>query len=78
MRARLALCAAALLCAVPALGQDRGLLKLPAFAGLEAKASDSVQVNVDSKLLGLACHFLSSDDPEQAAAQNAPTIWAME
>jgi len=69
MKLRLALCAAALLCAVPALGQDRGLLKLPAFAGLEAKASESVQVNVDSKLLGLACRFLNSDDPEQAAAQ---------
>ena len=69
MKPRLALCAAALLCAVPALGQDRGLLKLPDFAGLEAKASDSVQVNVDSKLLGIGCRFLNSNDPEDAAAQ---------
>jgi hypothetical protein len=60
---------AALLCAIPALGQDRGLLKLPAFAGLEAKATESVQVNVDSKLLGIGCRFLNGNDPEQAAAQ---------
>jgi hypothetical protein len=59
----------ALLGAVPALGQDRGLLKLPAFAGLEAKASESVQVNVDSKLLGIACSFLSNDEPDQVAAR---------
>jgi hypothetical protein len=69
MRSRFALYAVALLCALPALGQDRGLLKLPAFAGLEEKASDSVQVNVDSKLLGIACRFLNSAEPEQAAAQ---------
>jgi hypothetical protein len=69
MSSRLALCVVALLCAVPALGEDRGLLKLPAFAGLEAKASESVQVNVDSKLLGVGCRFLNSDDPEQAAAR---------
>lgn len=69
MRSRFALCAMALLCAVPAFGDDRGLLKLPAFAGLEEKASESVQVNVDSKLLGIGCSFLNKDDPEQAAAQ---------
>ena len=70
---RLALCVTALLCAVPALGQDRGLLKLPAFAGLEAKASESVQVNMDSNLLGLACRFLNGDDPDQAAARKICT-----
>jgi hypothetical protein len=59
----------ALLCAVPAFGQDRGLLKLPAFAGLEEKASESVQVNVDQKLLNLGCRFLSSEEPDEAAAQ---------
>ena len=69
MRSRFALCVAALLCAVPAFGQDPGLLKLPAFAGLEAKASETVQVNVDQKLLGLACRFLSSEEPDERAAQ---------
>jgi hypothetical protein len=69
MRSRFALWVTALLCAVPAFGQDRGLLKLPAFAGLEEKASETVQVNVDSKLLGLACRFLSSEEPDERAAQ---------
>jgi len=74
MNARIALCVAAhcLLAmglAGPAMAQAKGQLKLPEFASLADKASESVAVTLDPKLLGLACRFLSNEDPEQVAAR---------
>jgi hypothetical protein len=43
-----------------------GQLRLPEFASLAKKASEVVNVNFDPRLLGMACRFLSSDDPEEA------------
>ncbi len=61
--------ALALLCAGPALAQTRGQLKLPEFASLADKASESVTVTLDQKLLGFAARFLDSSDPDEAAAK---------
>jgi hypothetical protein len=47
--------------------QNRGLLRLPEFAGLSEKASESVNVTFGPELLGLAARFLGTDDPESAA-----------
>jgi hypothetical protein len=69
MNIRILLCVTALALAGPAFGQEKGMLKLPEFAALADKASESVTVTLDSKLLGLAARFLDSDDPEQAQAQ---------
>ena len=44
-------------------------LKLPEFESLAAKASESVNVSLDSSLLGLAAGFLDPKDPEDAAAK---------
>lgn len=46
-----------------------GLLKLPAFAGLEEKASETVTITLDSALLGLAGRFLDAGKPEDAAVK---------
>lgn len=65
-------CLAALLVASPGFGQTtlaKGQLRLPEFAALTDKASEAVTVTLDQQLLGLACRFLNSGDPEQAAAQ---------
>lgn len=73
MNARIGLCLTALLTlsgfASTAMCQTRGQLKLPEFAGLTEKASESVTVTLDSKMLGFAARFLNANDPEQAAAQ---------
>jgi hypothetical protein len=74
MNARIALSLAALLLAgcgfaSPAQAQTRGQLALPDFTALADKASEMVSVNVDPKVLGLACRFLNPADPDQAAAQ---------
>ena len=66
MKVHIALCAIALACGAPAFGQLKGQLDIPQFATLAKKASESVAVSLDSKLLGLGCSFLSTDDPEQA------------
>lgn len=44
-------------------------LKLPEFEALAAKASESVNVSLDSSLLGLAASFLDPKDPEDAGAK---------
>src|ERR1700722_17669813 len=44
-------------------------LKLPDFEALAAKAAQSVNITLDSNLLGLAAGFLDSSKPEDAAAQ---------
>jgi hypothetical protein len=64
---------AALCLAGPALAQNHGQLKLPEFVGLADKASDSLTVTLDQKLLGLACRFLSAEDPEEIQARKLCT-----
>src|SRR5580704_7572477 len=44
-------------------------LKLPDFESLTGKATQSVNITLDSNLLGLAASFLDSDKPEDAAAK---------
>jgi hypothetical protein len=44
-------------------------LKLPDFDALAAKAAQSVNITLDSNLLGLAAGFLDSSKPEDAAAK---------
>ncbi len=74
---RLLFCLAALLAAAPAFAQKktllRGQLDLPEFAALADKAGESVNVTLDSSLLGIGCRFLSSADPEQAKAKKLCT-----
>ena len=74
MNARIAVCLAAVgLAAIglvrPAMAQTKGQLRLPEFAGLADKATESVMVTLDPQLLGLACRFLDKNEPDQAAAQ---------
>jgi hypothetical protein len=67
-------CLVALLLASPGWTQApplaKGQLRLPEFAALAEKASESVAVSLDPQLLALACRFLNStdsqSDPEQA------------
>ena len=46
---------------------------MPEFAALADKASESVNVTLDAKLLGMGCRFLNAADPEQAAAKKLCT-----
>ena len=72
MNARFALCIATLVIAglaSPAVAQTRGQLRLPEFAGLAEKAAESVTVQLDPQVLGFACRFLDSSEPDEAAAQ---------
>jgi hypothetical protein len=73
MNARAAFCIIALLCMTPAFAQNKGQLRLPEFAGLTDKASESVNVTLGPELLGLAARFLNSDAPEEAAAKKLVT-----
>jgi hypothetical protein len=67
MNARIFLCVALLgLAAGPVAAQARGQLKLPEFPALADKASESVVVTLDQKLLGMAARWLSEDDPDEA------------
>jgi hypothetical protein len=68
MKACIALCLSLWL-ASPACAADRGQLNIPEFASLSKKASESVTVQLDANLLGLAARWLSNDDPEEAAAK---------
>jgi hypothetical protein len=52
---------------------QKGLLRLPEFATLADKANESVNVTLDSNLLGIACRFLNPADPEQAGAMKLCT-----
>jgi hypothetical protein len=69
MNARVFLCLAATLLAGPAFAQAKGQLRLPEFAALADKASETVTVTLDAKLLGMASRFLSNEDPDQAKAK---------
>jgi len=77
MTLRIVFCMAALLLAGPGWSQGppmaKGQLRLPEFAALTDKASESVAVTLDPQLLGLACRFLNSEDPEEAAARQLCT-----
>jgi hypothetical protein len=73
MKARVVLGVAALALAGPAFAQSKGQLRLPEFAALTDKASESVNVTLDSSLLGLGCRFLNGADPEEAAAKKLCT-----
>jgi hypothetical protein len=66
MKTLIALCLAVFACVAPAGAQMKGQLRIPEFASLASKASESVAVTLDPQLLGMACRFLSADDPEQA------------
>jgi hypothetical protein len=68
MKACLALCFSLWL-ASPSCAAERGRLDIPDFAALSKKASESVNVQLDSNLLGFAAGFLNKDDPEEAAAK---------
>jgi hypothetical protein len=58
--------AAAAQAGAPSGAQLKGQLRIPEFASLADKASESVNVTLDSQLLGMGCRFLNADDPEQA------------
>jgi Domain of unknown function (DUF4252) len=63
-----------LMLAAPAIAQQkpallRGQLALPEFAALADKASETVNVTLDPNILGMACRFLSTEDPEEAKAK---------
>jgi Domain of unknown function (DUF4252) len=79
MNARVAFCIAALLLTGPVFAQssgaapDKGQLRIPSFAALTDKASESVNVTFGPELLGMACRFLGTDDPEEAAAKKLCT-----
>ena len=51
----------------------RGQLQLPEFAALADKASEVVNVTLDSRLLGMGCRFLSTEDPEEAKVKKLCT-----
>src|SRR5688572_388050 len=50
-------------------GAADGMLKLPAFSGLEQKANESVTITLDAALLGLAGRFLNAEEPNDAAVK---------
>ena len=69
MNARVVFTLVALLLAGPGFAQSKGQLRIPEFAALADKASETVTVTFDSKMLGFASRWLSSEAPEQAAAK---------
>lgn len=73
MNARVVFTLAALLLAGPTLAQSKAQLLLPEFSALADKASESVNVTLDSRLLGMGCRFLNGADPDQAKAKKLCT-----
>ena len=69
MITRIALSLTALLLTHPAFAQMKGELRLPEFASLSKKASETVNVTIGPELLGMAVKFLDDKDPEEAAAK---------
>jgi hypothetical protein len=65
----LALAPLAVLLAPCAVAAPPGPLKLPAFEALAAKATESVNITLDSALLGTAASFLDPGDPDEAATK---------
>jgi Domain of unknown function (DUF4252) len=66
MKLWIALGLATLATAASAADPVKGQLRIPEFAALADKASETVNVTLDSQLLGMGCRFLNADDPEQA------------
>jgi hypothetical protein len=73
MNARVVFIVAATLLAGPSFAQSKGQLRLPEFASLADKASETVTVTLDGNFLGMGCRFLSAEDPEEAAAKKLCT-----
>ena len=73
MKILIALSLATLAAATPAADALKGQLNIPEFAALADKASESVNVTLDSQLLGLGCSFLNAKDPEEADAKKLCT-----
>jgi hypothetical protein len=61
----------AVLAGAPVMAAPPAPLKLPAFDGLSAKATQTVIVTLDEKLLGLAVGFLGNNPDEEAAKEVA-------
>jgi Domain of unknown function (DUF4252) len=59
----------ATLAASVALGAPPALLTLPDFDALAGKATESVNISLDTSLLGLAAGFLDSSNPDDAATK---------
>jgi hypothetical protein len=57
------------LAASVALAAPPAMLNLPDFDALAAKASETVNISLDTALLGLAAGFLDSGNPDDAAAK---------
>jgi len=74
MKARVLFCIAALSLAGPLFAQaplphQKGQLRLPELASLADKASETINVTLDSTLLGIAGRFLDVNDPAEANAR---------
>jgi len=52
-----------------ALAGPAAMLNLPDFDALAAKATESVNISLDTSLLGLAASFLDSSNPDDAATK---------
>jgi hypothetical protein len=52
-----------------AVAEPAALLQLPNFDSLTEKASESVNITLDSQLLGMAARFLDGKNPEDAAVK---------
>lgn len=61
--------ALAALAASAALAAPPALLNLPDFDALAAKATETVNISLDTSLLGLAASFLDSSNPDDAATK---------
>ncbi|HXR91485.1 MAG TPA: DUF4252 domain-containing protein [Steroidobacteraceae bacterium] len=69
IRRRLTLLSAAVLLARAVVAAPEAPLKLPSFDALAGKAVESVNVTLDSRLLGIAAGFLDPSKPEDADAR---------
>ena len=59
----------AILAASAALAAPAAMLNLPDFDALAGKATESVNISLDTSLLGLAAGFLDSSNPDDAATK---------
>ncbi len=69
MNARVVFTLAALLLAGPACAESKGRLNLPEFAALADKASETVTVTFDAKLLGIAAALPQQRGPRAGGRQ---------
>ena len=59
----------AALAATVALAAPGAMLNMPDFDALAAKAAETVNISLDTALLGVAASFLDSNDPDDAAVK---------